>query len=137
MAIIFTYGSLMCEDIMTAVTGQKLAFDEARLIGYERYAVRGEAYPAIIPKTASSVQGRVYYGVNEQGLARLDSFEGDYYQRILLKVNVLDRPLDAHSYVFRDEYRGLLADWRWDFEYFLQYGKQKFTSQYLGYRRLV
>ena len=91
MATIFTYGSLMCEDIMAAVTGQNLVFDEAHLLDYERYAVRDEEYPAIIPKTASTVQGRVYYGVNEEGVARLDSFEGDYYQRVLLKVSVLGR----------------------------------------------
>ena len=137
MATIFTYGSLMCEDIMATVTGQNLVFDEAHLLDYERYAVRDEEYPAIIPKTASTVQGRVYYGVNEEGVARLDSFEGDYYQRVLLKVSVLGRPLEAQSYVFREEYRGLLADWSWDFEHFLQHGKHKFTSQYLGYQRLV
>ena len=136
MAIVFTYGSLMCDDIMAAVTGQALASESASLNDFARYAVRNEAYPAIVPEASAKVQGRVYYDVNELVLARLDLFEGDWYSRVALEVEVQGTLVEAQTYVFRDECRQQLADWLWDFEFFLQHGKHIFTAEYLGYQRL-
>lgn len=138
MATVFTYGSLMCEDIMAAVTGHNLDFESARLSGFARYAVRGEAYPAIVPESSATVAGRIYYGVTESGLARLDAFEGDWYLRDSVVVNTAQgRLVEAQSYIFRPEYAHFIADWPWSFEYFLEHGRQSFTDQYLGYQRLL
>ena len=137
MATVFTYGSLMCEDIMAAVTGSNLDFESARLSGFARYAVRGEAYPAMVRESSATVTGRIYYDVNESGLARLDVFEGDWYFRDSVVVNTAQgRLVEAQSYIFRPEYAHFIADWPWSFEYFLERGRRSFTEQYLGYQRL-
>src|SRR6185369_5509088 len=46
---LFTYGSLMCADIMAAVVGDQLRCTPAILSGYRRFLVRDEYYPGVIP----------------------------------------------------------------------------------------
>lgn len=137
MAIVFTYGSLMCNDIMAAVTGVDLPSDAAVIVNFARYALRGQTFPAMVAEDLARVDGRVYYDVDESALARLDVFEGDYYQRCSVSVNTSNGTrLEAQAYVLRDVYLSLLADWGWDFEHFLAHGKKDFTSRYLGYQGL-
>ncbi|WP_269620085.1 gamma-glutamylcyclotransferase family protein [Zhongshania sp. BJYM1] len=139
MATVFTYGSLMCEDIMAAVSGFNNLHSEAAVLkGFARYAVIGEAYPAIVQDASTAVEGRIYFGVDQHGLARLDVFEGDWYTRETLAVETHEGVfVSAETYVFRDECEHLVADWHWNFEHFLKTGKQTFIDQYLGYKRLL
>lgn len=137
MAIVFTYGSLMCDDIMAGVTGLDLPSDAAVIANFARYALRGEAFPAMVAEDLARVDGRLYYDVDESALACLDVFEGDCYQRCTVSVRKSNGTiLEADTYVLCDQYHSLLADWDWDFDYFLAHGKMDFTRRYLGYQRL-
>jgi len=140
MANVFTYGSLMCADIMAAVCGENSTFENGVLAGYRRYAVRGEDYPGVLPETcakSAEVAGIVYRDVSDEGLRRLDVFEGDYYQRRSVRVQLVDGQfIAAEAYIFRPQFRGLLADWPWDFEHFLASGKARFSGAYLGFQKL-
>ena len=54
---LFSYGTLMCEDIMLAVTGRRLSSLRGFLRDYQRRTVKGEAYPGLIPDGVGSSQG--------------------------------------------------------------------------------
>jgi gamma-glutamylcyclotransferase (GGCT)/AIG2-like uncharacterized protein YtfP len=137
MVNVFTYGSLMCADIMATVSGVNPLSESALLGNYRRYAVLGEAYPALITEAGAQTQGLLYSNISDEALRRLDVFEGDYYQRCELVVALLDgRQVRAQTYVFRADYRHLVADWPWSFEHFLNVGKAKFESAYLGLQHL-
>lgn len=127
----FTYGSLMCEDIFTAVTGLTLSPLPAQLAGYTRHPVIGTDYPGIRPAEGESVSGMLYLDVPHDGLARLDQFEGDEYLRECVQVRLSDGRIEsAWVYVFHPDQRERLAAGDWDFERFLAEGKARFLQRH-------
>lgn len=137
VADLFTYGSLMCEDIMAAVAGAQFASTKAVLPGYRRFLVKDEQYPGVIAAAAGTVPGVVYHAITLEGWARLDAFEGEYYERILVSVRSTDNTLaQVYCYVFRPEFHHRLTTVEWDYATFLQSGKQIFQNQYCGFKTL-
>ncbi|MBC9073874.1 gamma-glutamylcyclotransferase [Thauera sp. CAU 1555] len=133
----FTYGSLMCEDIMARVAGGAFSSTAAMLHGYARHPVRDETYPAIVPRHGASVAGRLYREVDAAALQRLDAFEGEMYARTPVCVELPDGGrADAEAYVFRPAWEHLLMPGEWDFERFLAHGKAHFLARYLGFSKL-
>lgn len=133
----FTYGSLMCTDIMAAVCGLAVSGQAATLTGHRRHPVRGEAYPGMVPAAGHSVAGVIYPDLPSVAIARLDAFEGLQYERRSVVVQLADGGrIEADTYVFRAEFAGLLLPGDWDFERFLREGKVRFEQQYVGYDRL-
>ena len=135
MRNLFTYGSLMCEDIMFAVTGEPLRHTPALLPRYRRFLVKNEQYPGVVPSVEGQVQGVVYHDISPKGWSRLDRFEGDLYTRGLVAVRYEkgDEAM-AYCYVFRPEVRDRLTGEEWDFETFLRRGKKIFQTRYSGFR---
>ena len=131
----FTYGSLMCEDIMGAVCGTApLTPVPARLAGFRRSPVLGADYPGMVPAAGSVVEGLLYLGLPASAWPRLDAFEGDEYRRSEVEVELPDgRRLKAWTYVFKPEYAARLGEGEWDFARFLETGKARFEAQYLGF----
>jgi gamma-glutamylcyclotransferase (GGCT)/AIG2-like uncharacterized protein YtfP len=79
MVNIFTYGTLMFEEIWSQVTAGEYDRIPAILSGYDRKLARGEVYPVLYPSTdISLVEGFVYIGVTDVDLGKLDAFEGEY-----------------------------------------------------------
>lgn len=136
--ICFTYGSLMCHDIMTAVCGTAVPPGQtATLRDYSRHPVHAEEYPGIQTCPGALVEGVLYAGVSELALERLDAFEGSQYRRDAVTVESADgHKLSAWVYVFRPEHCHLLLPGDWDHEAFLANGKARFLAQYLGFSRL-
>ncbi|NMG46322.1 gamma-glutamylcyclotransferase [Aromatoleum toluvorans] len=133
----FTYGSLMCEDIMSAVSGARCRFVAASLDGYRRQPVLGQAYPGMVPAVGACVSGVLYLDLPASAWPRLDRFEGEEYARRQVVVRLQDGRLEtAWTYVFRPEYAARLVDGEWDFERFLHTGKARFTAQYVGFDAL-
>ena len=100
----FTYGSLMWADIMARVCGRPWGdraahevfdSDVAELFGHERRAIRGQDYPGLVPLEGQgppgiAVRGVLYRGLSPQEFARLDAFEGVEYERVLVRVHLLE-----------------------------------------------
>jgi gamma-glutamylcyclotransferase (GGCT)/AIG2-like uncharacterized protein YtfP len=133
----FTYGSLMCADIMARVCGGALNSEAADLHGYSRHPVCDADYPGILPHPHSQVAGRLYRDLPESAWAHLDAFEGEMYARQQVTVQPASGPaLSAWTYVVKPEFSQRLTPGDWDFDAFLSHGKARFEARYLGFEAL-
>lgn len=131
---LFTYGTLMSPDIMARVARCRLASLPARLVGYKRSLVRGEVYPGIAEASGYEVDGILYLDAMGEAIRRLDVFEGGMYERREVLVSTEDdHSRSAMTYVFRPEFRHLLTDIPWDYQHFLETGKERFENGYFGF----
>lgn len=134
---LFAYGSLMCADIMALVVGTPLASTPAMLPGFRRLCVAREPYPGLIADPDAVVAGRIYEGLTPAFWARLDAFEGAYYQRRPVRVRIAaGSESQVDCYLFRPEYRHLLTCREWDYAAFLRNGKAEFQRRYQGFAAL-
>ena len=133
---IFTYGSLMFERVWTVVVAGTYQNTKARLFGYQRRKIRGEAYPALVPGAADDqVDGVVYLNVGHRDAERLDRFEGAYYSKKKESCSLPDGSrISAWVYVFKEEFADLVEDRIWDPVWFEKNGLRAFTASYRGYR---
>lgn len=131
---IFAYGTLMIPAVMYAVTARHFRFKKAVLQGYARFAVRGESYPGIIPQADAITEGIIYLNVDEQSLERLDTFEGELYQRTPVQVATeAAEILNTVTYVIKPEYWRLLSSKTWDVKEFIQKDLTEFLTDYPNY----
>jgi gamma-glutamylcyclotransferase (GGCT)/AIG2-like uncharacterized protein YtfP len=135
---LFTYGSLMCEDIMAEVADARLRCTPAILAGYRRFLVKDEPYPGVVAEATGVVAGRVYHDITPEGWLRLDRFEGEMYNRRPVSVRYENGSHGlVHCYIFRPEFSHRLTATEWDYAAFLKFGKALFQQQYCGYKALV
>ncbi|HEY7804612.1 MAG TPA: gamma-glutamylcyclotransferase family protein [Orrella sp.] len=89
---VFTYGSLMYEDIFAGVTQCQAIPMAARLNHWARHGLRAREYPGALPEPSgqSYIDGVVWLNVTEQALARLDQFEGSEYERVVVTVQATE-----------------------------------------------
>jgi gamma-glutamylcyclotransferase (GGCT)/AIG2-like uncharacterized protein YtfP len=139
MRDLFAYGTLMCADIMRAVSGcPNLAGSAGLLRDHCRLCVRGEHYPGLVPRPGASVEGIVYHAVPAGAWLRLDRFEGDMYVRASVDVELADATIHrVQTYLVRPGLAGRLEERIWKLEDFLRHGKAKFESAYAGYTAIV
>lgn len=140
MKHVFTYGSLMYTEVWRQIVAQEYQSKVAYLRGYQRYAVVGEHYPAIVPNEKGGdpqceTQGRLYIGVNAQDISALDHFEGEQYRRASVEV-ILEtgEALNAEVYVWRRRFSSRLSSQAWNVEQFENLGLKQFQRQYRGFR---
>ena len=89
---VFTYGSLMYEDIFRGVTHCQATPMAARLSHWARHGLRAREYPGALPEPGgrSHIDGVVWLNLTERALARLDQFEGSEYVRVPVTVQATD-----------------------------------------------
>ena len=132
---IFTYGSLMFDEVWSRVIVGGYDKSTSTLKGFTRKAVIKEEYPVIF-KTGQTdtVEGVIYYNVSIEDVRRLDAFEGEYYDRQHVKAQTLKADtIDVHVYVLKDAYRHIASQEDWDPEYFKEKGMNYFISEYSGF----
>lgn len=129
MAHIFTYGSLMFQEVWESLVLGKYSHAPALLEGYARRCVKNEEYPVIF-QANESVKGIVYYDVEPYDIARLDTFEGEYYER---KTILLNNCIDAEVYVLKCEFFDIIDDKPWSEETFEKEGIKRFCETYKGF----
>ena len=103
----------------------RLTIKPAVLPQYIRHRVRDCDYPAIVPSNepGACVRGTYVRGLNSNDQWRLDLFEGSQYERIRLRLNLLDdegnkgEEMEAETYVWAEDAKNL-EDGEWDFEEF-------------------
>lgn len=139
MQDLFAYGTLMCTDIMRAVSGCRVAAGRrAVLHDHCRLVVRGELYPGLLARRGASIEGVLYRRLPAAAWARLDRFEGDQYLRRGVSVELDDGSRRrAEVYLFRPELADRLEDRFWEPQAFLRHGKAAFEAAYRGYAVLT
>lgn len=134
MINLFTYGSLMCSDIMFPVADCRCGYTRAILKDFFRSGIKYEEYPGIIPQPGGLVTGIVYFNLPLPAIRRLDIFEGDLYVRQHIQVVTEGYgKLEAMTYVIKPEHIELLTNKEWSYEHFLASGKTKFKDAYFGF----
>jgi gamma-glutamylcyclotransferase (GGCT)/AIG2-like uncharacterized protein YtfP len=109
---IFTYGSLMFPEVWKRVARGQYHSANATVSGYARYAIVGETYPAMIEQAGASVQGVVYFDVDEQDVAVLDAFESADYRRECVPARIGAHEVRAvEAYIYLDVTRVSNANW--------------------------
>jgi len=80
---LFVFGTLLDADIRAAVLGPRWRRRgrPARLIGFEKLYVAGEAYPALRRRPGATCKGALLPAPDDLALARLDRHEGAEYRR--------------------------------------------------------
>jgi gamma-glutamylcyclotransferase (GGCT)/AIG2-like uncharacterized protein YtfP len=133
---LFCYGTLQSPLVMKAVTGQSFSGKEATLNNWARFRVRSSEYPGIIPQQDSVVSGKLYWELDEKAMEKLDAFEGEKYERVVVEVTMADGSSEkAYTYAIREDCRNILSNDPWDFDRFLQNGLEKFIHWFVEDRR--
>jgi len=133
---LFCYGTLQSPLVMKAVTGQAFSGKEAVLNNWARFRVRASEYPGIVPQQDSLVTGKLYWGLDEKIMGKLDAFEGDKYERVVVQVTMADGSSEeAYTYAIKEDCRNMLSGDPWDFDRFLQNGLEKFIHWFVEDRR--
>ena len=81
----------------------QLLVQPAILHDYCRHRVRGCDYPGIVPETGHTVRGTFVTGLTDGDIFRLDAFEGNEYERIKVKVELVEvsgRVVEASTYMY-------------------------------------
>jgi gamma-glutamylcyclotransferase (GGCT)/AIG2-like uncharacterized protein YtfP len=115
---LYAYGTLQVPAIVAQIVGRELVGRPARLLGYARYRVIDRPYPAIVAEPAGEVDGVVYPGLDAAELERLDTYEGELYERRALTIQVGEVSVWACTYVLRPEHIARLSHEPWDLERF-------------------
>ncbi len=137
MINLFTYGSLMCSDIMFNVAGYNLQSSQAQLNDFFRSKISNEEYPGIIAQPGSVVAGVLYFDLPDEAIKRLDVFEGEMYRRQKeMVITGEQQHIAAMTYVLKPQYRERLTGEEWKFSDFLADGKKKFEKSYFGFQDL-
>lgn len=100
MERLFAYGTLQNPEVCRGLIGRNPESAPAELCGYERRAVRGESYPAILPNPHASVRGRVLHSLSHDEMAVLDDYEGDEYERIRVEVRGQGGVMEVWTYIW-------------------------------------
>lgn len=131
---VFVYGTLMDDEIGGLMGLGRYGMARAALHGFCRKRVREEVYPGLIEDEDGVVAGLVYFDVADDDVSRLDSFEGEEYERIRVTVLLESKsPLTCETYLFREEFRHRLMDEEWDPETFHEAGRNRFIKDYKGW----
>ncbi len=139
MKHVFTYGSLMFDEIWQCVVRGRYHSEPLELRGFVRKKVRAESYPALVKsdREEDKVRGRLYFAVNCADLQRLDHFEGAQYKRVSVQAaTTFGSASTVECYLWRARYRSLLSRQDWDGEDFRRRGLQQFRRKYRGYLRV-
>jgi gamma-glutamylcyclotransferase (GGCT)/AIG2-like uncharacterized protein YtfP len=123
---IFTYGSLMFDEVWRQVVNGRYRSEAATLHHHQRHALTGLSYPGVVAAPGAQVAGRLYLGVSAEDMARLDAFEGAEYRRDALQVMLAGgAPASAWTYIWLDPQR--LSGRPWQSEAF---GLHEFLQTY-------
>ena len=131
---VFVYGSLMAEEVVTAILKRVPASSPALLTNYHRFNVKDRIYPAILPVENKKVAGKVMMGISDAELIVLDAFEDFEYVRRRVQISLTDtsETMHADTYVWSDaEDPDLYGEW--DFEEWKRVHMKDFLTMTLGF----
>jgi len=128
MPRLFSYGTMMCPEIIEKLAGKSLVGVPGRVKNHRVLCVRGELYPGMVQGSGGEVEGLVYT-FSSYLWPGFDAFEGEEYLRKPVRVRYSNGKRElVQAYVFRPEYRSRLTRKPWDAEAFARDGLQPFMA---------
>ncbi|XP_073303550.1 AIG2-like protein D isoform X2 [Primulina huaijiensis] len=117
MTNVFVYGSLISDDVVSALLSRVPPSHPAILPNYHRFSIKERVYPAIIPVENNKVVGKVLIGITPPELYIFDTFEDAEYERKTVDVFLIDssEKLQVETYVWQNKTDPNLYG-EWDFE---------------------
>ena len=100
--------------------------------GFQRHAVPGETYPAMVENQGTQVQGLLWLDVLQDDVKRLDEFEGPEYARreISVTLNTSGETMQVDTYIWLNP--AVLTDELWSVSQFEAEGLQAFLDRHVG-----
>jgi gamma-glutamylcyclotransferase (GGCT)/AIG2-like uncharacterized protein YtfP len=129
---LFVYGSLMFDEVWERVAGTRNAALPARASGWEVRALTVGSWPGLVAVPGAVADGMVRLAVGPEALARLDAFEGEFYDRRSLSVETADGPLAADAWVVAPAHLGEVLPERWDRARFARESLGAFLDEHAG-----
>lgn len=128
---VFTYGSLIFEDIFLKVAGQRFDNQPATLSGWSRHRLQARTYPGAVRASESKTQidGVLWTNLSNEALSRLDKFEGLQYRRESVVVSI-NATTWLNAWIYRWIDLTALAD-AWDIQTFAAHHKARFADQHM------
>lgn len=133
---IFTYGTLMSEEIWNNVVMENYKFDKTKLSGFSKKKLKDREYPGLIKSEGSITDGVIYYDVAEEDVNRLDKFEGEEYERVKVIVEKDSDAIEAFTYLYKNEFSENILRLEWSYDDFLKKGFESFRNKYKGWGKI-
>ncbi|MBU0783378.1 MAG: gamma-glutamylcyclotransferase [Gammaproteobacteria bacterium] len=129
---VFVYGSLMYLPVWAQVVKGVYPCQNAIAKGFQRHAVPGETYPAMVENAGTQVQGLLWLDVLHEDLKRLDEFEGPEYARkeISVTLNTSGETMKVDTYIWLNP--AALTHELWSVSQFEAEGLQAFLDRHVG-----
>ena len=137
---LFVYGSLQHPCVWQKLLAKKTSFNDSSAVlqGWKAVQVRREVYPGLVQAAHSQVQGVIKSGLSKEDLLKLDVFEGQQYQRVLLTVNdTQGQKQRVFVYQTKKAHVIHLSNKTWCYQTFRQRGLQSFLKRYVGFVKLA
>jgi gamma-glutamylcyclotransferase (GGCT)/AIG2-like uncharacterized protein YtfP len=100
---LFAYGTLTDEALVAGLLGRPVRAEAARLVDFELLELEGFGYPTVFAAEGEEVEGKLYRGLTDEDLRRLDAYEGvgeGLYRRTTARVAAGDlEPREAFVYL--------------------------------------
>ncbi len=135
MAHLFTYGTLMHPEIWNSLITTEYVALPFTIYNYVQRRLQGRHYPGLIPKKNGIVTGILYSNLNVSDLKKLDDFEGEEYQRIMLPLSATIDVPDIETYLYIGDKTLILGE-DWDFDLFIKNNIDDFRAGFQGWRTL-
>ena len=119
---LFVYGTLEVKEVMRAVIGRPASFSTAVALDHRRAMVQGRVFPGMTPAANRTTVGRLYRGISDVELLRLDEFESDFYERREIFVyEPRQGVIPVLAYVVPEASAYLLDERPWDRSFFVRH----------------
>lgn len=117
---LFTYGTLMLDEIFFSITGKEFRSTPAYLINYQCLQVKNKIYPGLISGNGK-VTGKLYHDIPAETFAKLDNYEGQEYRReIIVTHQYPSDQITAWCYLYKTELKNNLLENAWTLEWYKQ-----------------
>ena len=120
MRNIFTYGTLIFPEILSAVTGRGFTSEAFSIDDYTSFAVHDQVFPGAVFSESDVLDGRLYSNVDDRSVAILDIFEGELYDRSSLTALKSEKEIDFDIYLFKNSEIDLLSQKSWSSVHFYE-----------------
>jgi len=119
----FADGSLRNKIILKRVLGKDYKSERGNMRGWRLLKVKGKEYPGLV-KSDGIVPGTIWMDLSKEDFEKLDSFEGNEYERItwVAASTINLNKYDVEVYQYKDSMKHKLLDEEWIYDDFEKKG---------------